>query len=234
MSFLDNARAFIANHERAIAITLAGVGILVTIYLYNRNKTSGSNTLATSGSAGAASATGLDSAQWQTIESQIAALAQNQSQQQQNMPSQTLANIRAASSPGGFNFPWDTKHTGVPLRSQDTGQSSILSYIPFGSQIQLIGSPVQGGLNQKGGSQTWYEALYNGIFGWISAADLSNFSVSGQPPGTPIVAPGPGGVNTNPALSGTRIAASSQGATNNSRLITSQMVLPSKNSKAGA
>lgn len=74
--------------------------------------------------------------------------------------------VRASGKAPGY----DSKNTGVPLRSSPGG--STVTTVPFGATITSPGQPVYGPENLKNGSTLWYPAVYNGQAGYISAWDL--------------------------------------------------------------
>lgn len=80
---------------------------------------------------------------------------------------------------------YDKTNTGIPIRSGTQENSPIIGYEPYGSQVTLTGNAVTGGSNLPGkqaanGSTLWYQTMYNGVSGYISAYDLN---------GTPQVRP---------------------------------------------
>ncbi len=83
-------------------------------------------------------------------------------------PTGFIGSIRAAGA-----LPYDTTHSGIPLRSGPFG--SILSEIPFGANVTVTGPAINGPSNfgtSGGGSQLWYPVSFNGQTGYISAYDL--------------------------------------------------------------
>jgi len=72
---------------------------------------------------------------------------------------------------------WDNTHSGVPIRSSPSGSASIVSYLPFGSKVNLQSTaPVTGQSNfgtntpqdRQSGSTLWYKVNN----GYVSSYDL--------------------------------------------------------------
>lgn len=72
---------------------------------------------------------------------------------------------------------WDALYGGIPMWNAPGTSGNWLALIPFGAQPQIIGVR-QGPSNM--GETTWYQVIWGGVTGWISAFDLAAFS--GTPP----------------------------------------------------
>lgn len=72
---------------------------------------------------------------------------------------------------------WDKSHSGVPLRQQAAGSSQIITYVPWGSPVNLSGAKVTGSQNTAGGSPDWYPVSYGGQIGYISVLDLVGIGI---------------------------------------------------------
>jgi hypothetical protein len=81
---------------------------------------------------------------------------------------------------------WDAVHQGIPFWSSMTQAGNPLSFIPWGSQVQILGTS-QGPPDAASGTTTWYQISWGGVTGWINAFDLGNFL--GDPTGLPSLLP---------------------------------------------
>ena len=74
---------------------------------------------------------------------------------------------------------WSKSHPGTPIfpSAAQTGDSGVLGYVPFGSQVQITGPVVTGQANTTSGGQSsssYYPVSYNGITGYVPAANFSS------------------------------------------------------------
>jgi hypothetical protein len=70
----------------------------------------------------------------------------------------------------GPDVHWDNTHPGVPIRLHPSGSSPIVSYVMWNSPVTLVGTSLNGALNEKGGSTSWYQTTN----GYISAWDIAH------------------------------------------------------------
>jgi hypothetical protein len=84
-------------------------------------------------------------------------------------PKTQIATIRPRQSAGADAL-WDKTQPGVPVRSQPSGQASVVRVIPFGTSIALLQAKLTGAVNQKGGSSDWYPVQG----GYLSAWDIAS------------------------------------------------------------
>lgn len=101
--------------------------------------------------------------------------------------------VRGKSS-SGPNASYDAHNSGIPLRA-GPADNGVLTFVPFGAEIQSTGTEVTGGYNNKtgkNGSYQWYPVTYNGTKGYVSAWDIGNVLPVGGPM-RPIAVTGVGG-----------------------------------------
>jgi len=83
---------------------------------------------------------------------------------------------RSAGSIAGAVANWDQSHVGPPLRPVPAPTGELLE-VPFGAQLQVLGSPIPGAFPYAGArSNSWYPAAYNGIPGFMALDDLAAVS----------------------------------------------------------
>lgn len=110
-----------------------------------------------------------------------------------------------SSTPQGFFGLTENQPSGFPTSGYGTiplfadpnnATSKILGWLPWSSQIEITGAPVQGRAAGSG-TTTWYPVQWGGITGWINAEAFQSFV--GSPSATDTTAttpPGQGGPGT--------------------------------------
>lgn len=171
----------IKRHWPVYTVVLAIITIIVMIWINanNANNSTASTGYSTSGSTGTGTPADLygsqldaDYQQMMSYQNTTNGLLQTliNNTTSSSSSSSNTATIRSSSpQSGSITQWWDTHMTGVPVHSQASASSSILSFLPFGSTTQTGTQIVQGDVNM--GNTGWLK-LPNG--GYISLFDVTS------------------------------------------------------------
>lgn len=152
-------KAWLQQNWKSLLAAVAVFLVVVLLYLYTRSRGSGAaRTISFPGSSGSGSPGDGSSGPNPITQAE-----------------QAFAGI--IRSPGAVPN-WDPQHTGIPFWT-GIGAGNIMDYIPWGAQVQIIGTS-QGPPDAASGTTTWYQVVWGGVTGWINAFDLASFL--GSPP----------------------------------------------------
>lgn len=92
-------------------------------------------------------------------------------------PAQSEQGVTRSKTTSGTSASYDKSHTGVPMHSNpNTAASSLVTLVPYNSQVNITGNAVNGTAAMPGFSN-WYPVSYNGQTGYINAYDIGNIIV---------------------------------------------------------